>query len=89
MQRTEDRCLPCNQHSNVEYKEDGDILIDTSVVKKDGKVTDKGIDFETGKDNDLIKYSIKAEYTDKDGVAHNHFKNNVEEINVNKVMPED
>ena len=76
------------QHSNVEYKEDGDVLIDTSAQKDEkGVVTDKGIGFETSKDNDLIKYSLKSYVdTDKNKTAHTYMKNNVEEINVKKVM---
>ena len=76
------------QHSNVEYKEDGDVLIDTSAQKNEkGEVTDKGIGFETSKDNDLIKYSLKSYVdTDKNKTAHTYMKNYVEEINVKKVM---
>ena len=63
------------QHSNVEYKEDGDVLIDTRVVKDDnGNEVTKKARFETAEG--LTKYS----YVD------GNFINNVEEIDVTKVM---
>ena len=64
------------QHSNVEYKEDSDVLIDTSAIKNDkGEVTTKGAEFD--KTEGATKYSYTGE---------GNFVNNVEEIDVTKVM---
>ena len=63
------------QHSNVEYKEDGDVLIDTRVVKDDnGNVVTPKATFETAEG--LTKYSYVS----------GNFINNVDEIDVTKVM---
>ncbi|MCB6991085.1 hypothetical protein LI187_11365 [bacterium 210820-DFI.6.38] len=63
------------QHSNVEYKEDGDVLIDTRVVKDDnGNVVTPKATFETAEG--LTKYSYLS----------GNFVNNVDEIDVTKVM---
>ena len=63
------------QHSNVEYKEDGDVLIDTRVVKDDnGKEVTPKATFETAEG--LTKYSYVS----------GNFINNVDEIDVTKVM---
>ena len=65
------------QHGNVEYKEDGDVLIDTR------KVVDKD-------NNNAVIYNAVT-YNNATGATKNcitggDLRNNVEEIDVNKVM---
>ena len=66
------------QHSNVEYKEDGDVLIDTRAKKLSDGTTIPKAEFETA--DGLTKYSY---------LSGNFDYNSDVEINVNKVMPED
>ena len=62
------------QHSNVEYKEDGDVLIDTRVGKDSAGNEIPKATFDTT--DGLTKYSYVS----------GNFINNVDEIDVTKVM---
>ena len=61
------------QHSTVEYKEDGDVLIDASDLEKS--------DFETNPEDSAIKYALTA-----DGVSKLAGKINVEYLDPTQVM---